>query len=104
MLDEVRRRVPKQGKTMVVLDSDHSRDHVLAELRAYAPLVSPGCYLVVEDTVINFHPAWNVWYRDSEGPTEAIMAFLKENDEFHIDKTRERYLVSVCPNGFLRKL
>jgi cephalosporin hydroxylase len=103
VVERVRRRVSEKGKVMVVLDSDHSRDHVLAELRAYGPLVGKDCYLVVEDGNVNFRPVHSFFY-PSEGPTEAIMEFLKENDAFHIDKTRERFLVSVCPNGFLRRI
>ena len=103
VLEQVRLRLPEKGNVMVVLDSDHSRDHVLAELRAYGPLVSKDCYLVVEDGVVNFRPIHNPFY-PTDGPTEAIMDFLKESDAFHIDKTRERFLVSVCPNGFLRRI
>ena len=103
VLEQVRRKLPKKGNVMVVLDSDHSRDHVLAELRAYGPLVTKDCYLVVEDGNVNFRPIHNE-LSPNDGPTEAIMEFLKETDAFHIDKSRERFLVSVCPNGFLRRI
>src|SRR5262245_34234888 len=51
-LAKVRNEIPAGAAVMVVLDSDHSRDHVLAELRAYGPLVTAGCYLVVADTIL----------------------------------------------------
>jgi cephalosporin hydroxylase/RimJ/RimL family protein N-acetyltransferase len=99
ILDEVRRRA--EGKSvMVVLDSDHRRDHVLDELRAYAPIVSPGQYLVVEDTNINGHP---VFPNFGPGPMEALREFLAGNDAFDVDRDREKYLVTFNPCGFLRK-
>ena len=51
-LSKVKAEIPTGGSVMVVLDSDHSRDHVLAELRSYGPLVTTGCYLVVADTIL----------------------------------------------------
>ncbi|GAB1360964.1 hypothetical protein MASR1M32_02000 [Rhodobacter sp.] len=51
-LAKVRAEIPDGAKVMVVLDSDHSRNHVLAECRAYGPLVTPGCYMVVADTLV----------------------------------------------------
>lgn len=86
---------------MVLLDSDHSREHVLAELHAYSPLVSQGCYLVVEDTNIAGHPvspaAW-------PGPMEAVDDFLAENDRFEIDHGCEKFGLTFNPRGFLRCL
>ena len=85
---------------MVVLDSDHSRDHVLRELRRFHSLVSPGQYLVVEDTNVNGHP---VLPQHGPGPMEALDIFLAENDDFEIDSSREKYLITFNPRGYLRK-
>jgi len=97
---QVAERAKGAGTVLVVLDSDHSRDHVLAELRAYAPLVTPGSYLVVEDTNINGHPVYEAF---GPGPMEAVQDFLKERDDFEVDRTRERFLFSFNPGGWLRK-
>lgn len=91
----------KDKRTMVILDSDHSRDHVLAELNAYWMLVTPGCYLVVEDGNVYGHP---VFKKHGPGPTEALGAFLATNNQFEVDKDRERHLVSFNPRGYLKRL
>jgi cephalosporin hydroxylase len=98
---ELAERAAGAGVVLVVLDSDHSRDHVLAELRAYAPLVTPGSYLVVEDTNINGHPVYEAF---GPGPMEAVHDFLKERDDFEVDRSREKFLFSFNPGGWLRKL
>ncbi|QDV38019.1 CmcI family methyltransferase [Tautonia plasticadhaerens] len=99
ILDEVRRRA--EGRSvMAVLDSDHSRDHVLAELYAYAPIVTPGQYLVVEDTNINGHPVLPGF---GPGPMEALREFLAGNDAFEIDRDREKFFMTFNPSGYLRK-
>jgi cephalosporin hydroxylase len=86
---------------LVVLDSDHHRDHVLSEMRAFAPLVSPGGYLVVEDTNVNGHPV----YADfGPGPMEAVKLFLAENDAFQVDIRCERFILTMNPGGFLRRV
>jgi len=85
---------------MVVLDSNHKADHVLAELRAYHPLVTPGSYLVVEDTNINGHPVEPDF---GPGPMEALQDFLAENDDFEIDREREKFLLTFNPSGWLRR-
>lgn len=101
---EVRRHIRPKSKVMVILDSDHSRDHVMAELKIWSSLVTRGNYLIVEDTTINFNPVYSAFYNEKEGPTEAVVEFMKDNKEFHIDKSRERFMVTVCANGFLRRL
>lgn len=88
------------ARVMVVLDSDHSRDHVLAELRAYAGFVTPGCYLVVEDGNVGGHP---VYREHGPGPTEALAAFLAEDSRFEPDPRRERFLMTFNPGGWLRR-
>lgn len=89
-------------RVMVILDSDHSKDHVLAELRAYAPFVTKkGSYIVVEDGNVNGHPVLPDY---GPGPYEAVEAFLQENDDFEVDRARdEKFLVSLFPSGFLRR-
>jgi cephalosporin hydroxylase len=100
VVDRVRARVGDGERVMVLLDSDHSRDHVLAELRAYGPLVSDGCYLIVEDTNVNGHPVVPHW---GPGPMEAVEAYLTEGAPFTIDPQREKFLFTFNPRGFLRR-
>jgi cephalosporin hydroxylase len=98
---EVRRGIAEGAKVMAILDSDHSRDHVLAELRLYGKLVSPGQYLIVEDTNINGRPVRPDF---GPGPAEAVWDFLAETDAFEIDREREKFLMTFNPGGFLRKV
>lgn len=100
ILAEVKRRVAG-GSAMVILDSDHSKDHVLKELNLYSPLVSVGSYLIVQDTNLNGHP---VAVDFGPGPMEALEEFLATNDQFEIDTTRERLLLTFHPRGYLRRV
>ena len=85
---------------MVVLDSDHRAAHVLREFRIYAPLVTQGNYLIVEDTNINGHPVRPDF---GPGPMEALQEFAKENSDFVIDRRREKFMLTFNPRGYLRK-
>jgi cephalosporin hydroxylase len=98
---EVRSMISPGEKVMVVLDSDHSRQHVLNELRSYSDLVTKGNYLIVEDTAINGHP---VAPQFGPGPMEAVREFLQDNRDFTVDRSREKLLVSSNPSGYLRKV
>jgi cephalosporin hydroxylase len=97
---EVERLAEGRERVLVILDSDHARDHVLEELRIYSSLVSPGSYLVVEDTNVNGHP---VFREHGPGPMEAVELFLAETDEFEVDAAREKFFLTFNPRGFLRK-
>jgi cephalosporin hydroxylase len=91
----------KGKRTMVILDSNHTRDHVLQELRLYGPLVSEGCYLICEDTNVNGHPVLPDF---GPGPWEALQEFLAESKHWYIDKNCERLLVTFNPSGYLLRL
>jgi cephalosporin hydroxylase len=92
----------RSGKrVLVILDSDHGKAHVLEELRAYAPLVSLGSYVIVEDSNVNGHP---VLPEFGPGPMEAIEEFLSENQNFKIDRSRENHLLTFNPRGYLRRV
>lgn len=88
------------GHVLVVLDSDHGRDHVLAELRTLSGLVTPGSYILVEDTNINGHP---VLPNFGPGPMEAVNEFLAETTSFDVDRAREMFYFTMHPNGFLQR-
>jgi cephalosporin hydroxylase len=97
-----RLRAEAQGRrVMVDLDADHTQEHVLAELRALGPLVTPGCYLVVEDTWFGGRP---VRPDLVPGPAEALEQWLAEGQPFEIDRWRERFLLTGIPGGYLRRL
>ncbi len=87
-------------RIMVILDSDHTRDHVAKELDVYAPMVTPGCYLIVEDTNVNGHPTYPDF---GPGPMEAVEAFLATSNQFEQDESREKYYMTFNPGGFLRR-
>ena len=86
---------------MVSLDSDHSKDHVLVEMRAYAGLVTVGNYMVVEDTNLNGNP---VWPEFGPGPKQAVEEFLSDNPCFLIDRGREKFYLTFNPGGYLKKI
>ena len=89
-------------RIMVVLDSDHTRDHVLAEMRLYGPLVTEGCYMIVEDSNINGHP---VRAEFGPGPAEAIEQFaFYASEYFMIDRVVEHFPFTYHPGGYLRKI
>ena len=93
-------------RTLVVLDSNHTHEHVLEELRAYAPMVEEGSYLVVCDTSIASLPGngypdrpWSA----EDNPATAVTAFLAETDRFVVDEERDhQLLITSNPGGFLR--
>ena len=105
----IRSHIPNDARVMVVLDSDHSREHVLAELRAYSPFVTKGCYLVIADTLMGHlseaqtpQKRSKIWLKGDE-PLAARDLFLKENDRFEVDAALNGKLVlSSSPGGYLK--
>ncbi len=88
-------------EVLVILDSDHKKEHVLEELRIYSRFVKIGGYIIVEDSNLNGHP---VGPNYGPGPWEAIEEFLAENRTFIIDKSREKYFMTFNPNGYLKRI
>jgi cephalosporin hydroxylase len=79
--------------TLVILDSDHAKEHVLKELDAYAQFVQPGSWLVVEDTNVNGHP---VYPEHGPGPQEALDEWLPKHPDFRVDERKAtKYLFSM---------
>jgi cephalosporin hydroxylase len=108
-LARVRAEIPDGASVMVVLDSDHSRQHVLAECRAYGPMVTPGCYMVVADTVVGHVTEENaprkrskVWFKGDE-PLSALQDYMSETNRFEVDEALNGKLVmSSSPGGYVR--
>jgi cephalosporin hydroxylase len=100
VLARVRDEAARAETVLVILDSDHHRDHVLAELQEYSGLVTPGCYLIVEDTNINGHP---VRAEYGPGPREAVDTFLAGTRDFEPDLACEKFLLTWNGGGYLRR-
>ena len=108
IIDAVKAKAQGKQRIMLVLDSNHTHDHVLAELEAYAPLVTKGSYCVVFDTVVEDMPKgsfpdrpWDV----GNNPKTAVWEYLKNHDEFEIDKRiQHKLLITVAPDGFLKRI
>jgi cephalosporin hydroxylase len=106
---KVRSQIPDGASVMVVLDSDHSRDHVLAELRSYGPMVTRSSYLVVADTILGrLDPGQapqnrsKVWLRGDE-PLSAVETYLGETDRFEVDPDiNGKLILASSPGGYLR--
>lgn len=96
------------SRVMVCLDSNHTHQHVLDELQAYAPLVSAGCYCVVFDTIVERLHADQFPDRPwgpGDNPMTAVDAYLSTHPEFEIDAQMDaKLLVSVAPRGFMRRV
>ncbi len=101
MMGRVDSIVAGRSNVLVILDSDHHMEHVLEELRRYSNYVPVGGYIVVEDTNINGHPTYPEF---GPGPWEAVDVFLGEDSRFVADRTRERFILTMNPRGFLRRV
>jgi cephalosporin hydroxylase len=104
---EVKRYAAQSRSILVCLDSNHTRDHVAAELEAYASLVSPGSYCIVFDTFVDDVPA-DVFpdrpWGPGNNPKTAVREFLARHPEFEVDATFDKLMITAAPGGFLRRL
>lgn len=109
-VNKVAKEVEGKEKVLVVLDSNHTHEHVLDELRFYAPFVSRGSYIVVFDTIVehlpdNYIPGMKRPWAIGNNPMTAVDAFLNENDQFEIDRSIDnKILISVAPRGYLKRI
>ena len=92
----------RNKRVIVILDSDHHYKNVLAEMNLYSPLVTPGCYMVVEDTCLDSEPLNHPDYVN-DGPMKAVNEFFTKNNDFLIDHDREKFYMTFYPNGWLLK-
>ena len=109
VVNQVKTLINPDDRVMVVLDSDHSRDHVLAELRAYGPLVTPGQYLIVADTLLGQIDGSKTpdkrskIYLPTDEPFAALQDYIRETNRFEIDEALNGKLVfASSPGGYLR--
>ena len=108
IIAQVVARAQGKRRVLVCLDSNHTHDHVLAELQAYAPLTSVGSYCVVFDTLIEDMPAdaypdrpWG----PGDNPKTALHAYLAVHPEFEIDQAMNgKLLITVAPDGYLKRV
>jgi cephalosporin hydroxylase len=101
-------KATKCQRVMVVLDSNHTHEHVLGELNLFAPLVSVGSYCVVFDTVIEDLEGVEFVDRPwgkGDNPKTAVAEFLKTNSDFEVDRAiDEKLLISAAPGGYLKRV
>jgi len=105
---QVRAFARDYGRVMVFLDSNHTHEHVLAELEAYAPLTSVGSYCCVFDTLVEDMPEEMFPDRPwgpGDNPKTAVWQYLKTHPEFEIDlSVQHKLMITVAPDGYLRRL
>ena len=108
IIEEVRAVAANYSRVLVCLDSNHTHDHVMAELEAYAPLTSKGSYCVVFDTVVEDMPMEMFPDRPwgpGDNPKTAVWAYLETHPEFEIDKSiQHKLLITVAPDGYLKRV
>ena len=108
VIEQVHDAAAGKENVLVILDSNHTHEHVLTELRAYAPLVSVGSYCIVYDTFVEDLPKGSCpdrpWDKGNN-PKTAVFEYLDENTDFLIDKAFEtKLMITVAPDGFLRRI
>ncbi|MCC3379489.1 cephalosporin hydroxylase family protein [Paenibacillus farraposensis] len=106
VMNQVKEFIPEGKSVLVILDSNHTHDHVLKELEVFSPLVNNGSYLVVLDTIVEDMP--DHFFKDrpwkaGNSPKSAVKQFLKENKRFIVDRDIEdKLLITVAPEGYLK--
>ncbi len=108
IVSKVQAKAKGKSRVLVVLDSNHTHEHVLAELNAYAPLTGIGSYCVVMDTLVEDMPADSISNRPwgpGNNPKTAVLEYLKNHKDFVIDKNIEhKLLITVAPSGYLKRI
>lgn len=108
IVQQVREYAKDRKKILVILDSNHTHDHVLSELVLYSPFVSKDSYLLVFDTIVEDLPADATFGRPwgkGDNPKTAVWEFLKSNNDFVIDSSIDnKLLITVAPDGFLKRV
>ena len=108
IIGQVKQVADGYNRILVCLDSNHTHDHVLAELEAYAPLTSVDSYCVVFDTVVEDIPEEMFSDRPwgpGDNPKTAVWKYLETHKEFEIDKSiQHKLLITVAPDGFLKRV
>ncbi len=108
IIEQVYQVAKNYNRILICLDSNHAHDHVLEELKAYAPLTSIGSYCIVFDTIVEDLPAdmfpdrpWG----PGNNPKTAVWEYLKSHPEFEIDKSiQHKLMITVAPDGYLRRI
>jgi cephalosporin hydroxylase len=108
VINQVKEIVKGRKRILVILDSNHTHDHVAKEIGLYQELVSVGSYLLVFDTIIEDMPPsfsndrpWTV----GDNPKTAVHEFLKTNSDFIIDRQiQDKLLITVAPDGYLKRI
>lgn len=108
IIEQVRARASGKQRVLVCLDSNHTHEHVLAELHAYAMLATVGSYCIVFDTIVEDLPAGiypdRTW-GPGNNPKSALYAYLKDHPQFEIDHDMDhKLLISVAPSGYLKRV
>ena len=101
LIERLRREASRaQGAVMVILDDNHTAAHVRQEMEMYAPMVTPGSFLIVQDGLIDTLPGFG----NPPGPLVAIREFLQTHAEFEVDRAKsERFPFTHHPSGWLRR-
>jgi cephalosporin hydroxylase len=108
VVDQVKTIASGKKKIMVCLDSNHTHEHVLEELKRYSPFVTKGSYCVTFDTIVedmpeDFFP--NRPWGKGNNPKTAVWEFLKDNNDFEVDKSiQNKLLITVAPDGYLKRI
>ena len=107
-LASVRERIEGCSSVMVILDLTHTHEHVLRELECYAGLVTPGSYVIVMDTIMEYLPERmfdGKPYGRGNNPATAVQAFLARDKRFEVDgEIEDRVLMTLSPGGFLKRV
>jgi cephalosporin hydroxylase len=107
IIDQVAKVAKGKGTVLVSLDSNHTHEHVLEELKLYSPFVTKGSYCVVFDTIVEDMPKgfYDRPWDKGDNPKTAVHEFLKTNKQFEIDKQIDnKLLISVAPDGYLKRI
>jgi cephalosporin hydroxylase len=100
ILAEISALASTATSVMVILDSDHRAPYKLQELQAYASMVTPGNYIVAEDSTFDYFPSWPEY---GPGPAAAADRFVRENADFVLDRNPEKHMITFAPRAFIRR-